>query len=428
MPNLFNQALTQLKKAASLGVVDPKALEALEFPDRTLNFTIPVRMDDGATRFFEGYRVQHSSLRGPYKGGIRYAPVVSESEMKALAFWMTMKCAIADIPYGGAKGGVKVDPKKLSEGELERLTRGFTRALCRFIGPWQDVPAPDVNTNAKIMAWLLDEYEILTGEHAPAVVTGKPIPLGGSQGREAATGEGGAIVLDQYVKDHGMDPKKMTVAVQGFGNVGYAMAKALHARGYKIVGLADSRNGVRDDNGRGKEPGMDPFHILQEKQEKGMISGCYCKGSVCDCEHYKKISPEQLLVMDVDIIVPAAVENVITEKNAKKIKAKIVCEMANGPTTPEADTILERRGITVLPDVLANMGGVTVSYFEWAQNIQGVSWSAAEVETRLKEKMLASYRVVRDIARERKVSFRTAAYLLALARLEAAMRAKGVIK
>ncbi|MEW6610734.1 MAG: Glu/Leu/Phe/Val dehydrogenase [Patescibacteria group bacterium] len=428
MSNLFSQALTQLKKAAHLGVVNPKAVEALEYPERTLNFTIPVRMDDETTRFFEGYRVQHSSLRGPYKGGIRYAAVVNENEVKALAFWMTIKCAIADIPYGGAKGGVKVDPKKLSEGELERLTRGFTRALYRFIGPWQDVPAPDVNTNAKIMAWVLDEYELLTGEHAPAVVTGKPIPLGGSQGRESATGEGGAILLDQFVKDKGMDPKKTTVAVQGFGNVGYAMARGLCVRGYKIIAVADSKNGIRDNNGKGKERGMDPFHILKEKQEKGMISGCYCKGSVCDCVHYKKIAPEHILTMDADIIVPAAVENVITEKNARKIKAKMICEMANGPTTPEADAILERRGIMVVPDVLANMGGVIVSYFEWAQNIQGVSWSATEVGARLKEKMLSSYRVVRDIARERGVTLRTAAYLLALARLEAAMRAKNLIR
>ncbi|OGL77711.1 hypothetical protein A3J43_04440 [Candidatus Uhrbacteria bacterium RIFCSPHIGHO2_12_FULL_54_23] len=428
MANLFNQALAQLAMAAEKGPVDAHVVEALRQPERTVQFSLPVRMDNGETKFFQGHRVQHSSVRGPYKGGIRYAPVVDESEVKALAFWMTMKCAIADIPLGGAKGGIKVDPKKLSEGELERLTRAFARALVPFIGPWRDVPAPDVNTNGKIMAWLLDEYETMTGTKAPATFTGKPIPLGGSLGREAATGEGGAIVLEQLVKDRRLDPKKTRVAVQGFGNVGYWFARAAHARGFQIVAISDSRSGVRDNNGKGREKGMDPSHVMHDKREKGMISGCYCIGTVCDCEHYTKVTPDQVLNLDCDILTPAAVENVITAKNARKIRAKIILELANGPTTPEADAILERRGITVVPDILANMGGVTVSYFEWVQNIQGVAWTEAEVQAKLAEKMVASYRVVRDIAKDRNVSYRTAAFLLALARIEAAMRAKGLIR
>jgi len=428
MPNLFNQALQQLKEVAAKGVVAPEVVEAMTHPERVINFTIPVRMDDGTMKYFQGFRVQHSSVRGPYKGGIRYAPVVDEGEVKALAFWMTMKCAVADIPLGGAKGGIKVDPRKLSEGELERLTRAFARALPPFIGPWTDIPAPDVNTNGKIMAWLLDEYEAITRTKAPATFTGKPVPLGGSLGREGATGEGGAIVLEQLAKDRKMDPKKTRVAVQGFGNVGYWFARAAHARGFQIVAISDSKSGVRDNNGNGKEKGMDPVHVMREKQEKGMISGCYCIGTVCDCEHYKRVTAEQVLSTDCDVLVPAAVENVITSKNARKIKAKIILELANGPTTPEADAILARRGITVVPDILANMGGVTVSYFEWVQNLQGVQWTEGDVMAKLAEKMIASYKVVRDIAQERKVAYRTAAYLLALARVEAAMRAKGLIK
>lgn len=428
MPNLFNQALQQLKTMTEKNGVDPRVVEAMMYPDRILNFTIPVRMDDGTMKYFQGYRVQHSSARGPYKGGIRYAPVVDEGEVKALAFWMTMKCAVADIPLGGAKGGIKVDPKKLSEGELERLSRGFARAVYKFIGPWQDIPAPDVNTNGKIMAWILDEYETIMGHQARATITGKPLPLGGSLGREAATGEGGAVVLEQLAKDMKMDPKKTTVAVQGFGNVGYWFARAAHARGFKIVAISDSKSGIRDNNGNGKEKGMDPAHVMHEKQEKGMISGCYCIGTVCDCVHYKKVTPDQVLETHADVVVPAAIENVITGKNARKIRAKIVLELANGPTTPEADVILAKRGIPVIPDILANMGGVSVSYFEWVQNLQGVSWSEADVMAKLSEKMMASYKVVRDIAKERKVTYRTAAYLLALARVEAAMRAKGLIR
>lgn len=428
MPNLFKQALQQLQAVARKGPVADKVVEAMSQPERTINFSLPVKMDDGTTRFFQGYRVQHSSLRGPYKGGIRYAPMVNEEEVKALAFLMTMKCAVADIPLGGAKGGIKVDPRKLSEGELERLSRAFARALVPFIGPWRDVPAPDMNTNSRIMAWLLDEYETVTGTKAPATFTGKPLPLGGSLGREAATGEGGAIVLEQLVRDRKMDPKKTRVAVQGFGNVGYGFARAAYARGFKVIAMSDSRSGVKDNNGKGKEHSMDPVHVMKEKQEKGMLSGCYCIGTVCDCDHYIKVTPEQILTTECEVLVPAAVENVITAKNARKVKAKIILELANGPITPEADTILERRGITVVPDILANMGGVTASYFEWTQNIQGIAWTEAEVGARLEEKMIASYRVICDIAKDRKVSYRTAAFLLALARIEAAMRAKGLIK
>jgi glutamate dehydrogenase len=378
-------------------------------------------MDDGEIKVFTGYRSQYNNALGPYKGGIRYHPNVSLDEVMALSFWMMIKCATVGIPMGGGKGGVIVNPKDLSEGELERLSRGYIQKIWREIGSDKDVPAPDVYTNAKIMAWMRNEYEKLSGHSDPGVVTGKPIADGGSEGRESATGQGGAYCARELVKKMGWEGKQITVAVQGFGNVGGYVAKILHKMGFKIVALSDSQGGVFN------EDGVDPYKAEKIKKAGGML-GCYCLGSVCTLNQISKdgpcrfISNEEILELDVDILVPAALENQIRADNAPRVKAKAIMEMANGPTTPEADEILKAKGITVVPDVLANAGGVTVSCFEWEQNLKNEHWTEVEVLKKLEEKMTGAFAEIWEMKEKHGVDMRTAAFALAIDRVAKAIK------
>ncbi len=394
--------------------------------DRTIKVTLPMKMDDGALAVFTGYRSQHNNIRGPYKGGLRFHPQVSMDEVKALSFWMTIKNAVVDVPFGGAKGGITVDPKKLSEKELEALTRLFTRRIADCIGPELDVPAPDVNTNSKIMSWIADEYEKkLKGQKSKlkttegeflAVVTGKPVGQGGIEGRTEATGLGGFFVLEKLVKKLNLK-KPLSVAIQGFGNVGSHLAVLLHQNGYRVVALSDSGGAIYDRSNKGFNIEL----VKACKLERGLIANCYCIGTVCDLAKKQAdglLSNEKLLELPVDILIPAALENVITENNAKKIKAKIILEMANGPTTPAASEILNKRGITVIPDVLANAGGVAVSFFEWRQNMTGTNLSKDEVFDLLKKKMETAVDEVLSASRKYSVSLRDAAYIVAIKRLE----------
>lgn len=419
--NPFKSALVQLDRAASFIDISKGILDQLRVPKRILQVSIPVSMDDGSVRIFEGYRVQYNNARGPFKGGIRYHPDTDLNEVKALAFWMAMKCAVANIPFGGAKGGITVDPKKLSPRELEELTRGYTRLLKDVIGQERDIPAPDVYTNAQIMAWIMDEYSRVIGHTEHGVVTGKPLALGGSLGRESATGDGGFIVLQELAKKMKFIPKKTRVVIQGVGNVGYFLAVQMHRLGYKIVGLADSKGGIYDKRGLG----MDPDNVMKTKREQGYISGCYCIGTVCDCDNYAHVSNEKLLELPCDILVPAALENQLTGTNARRVKAKVILEMANGPTTPEADDIFRKKKVIVVPDILANAGGVTVSYFEWVQNIQGVSWTEEDVAKKLHEKMVAAFTDVWTTAEQHSTDLRTAAFILAVKRIADAMVLRG---
>lgn len=416
----YQNALEQLKNAASIMKLDAETLETLRHPDRIVEVSLPVRMDSGELKVFTGYRVQYNNARGPYKGGIRYHAGVNLNEVKALSFWMTMKCAVAGIPMGGGKGGITVDPKKLSAGELERLTRAYARAMRDVFGENRDVPAPDVNTTPKIMAWILNEFTKMAGEQKPAMITGKPLELGGSAGREAATGQGGLYVVEELMKKLKRQPKNTTVVIQGFGNVGYFMATLLHRAGYKIIGLSDSRGGIVDL----RKIGMDPKNVMEQKRAKGMIGDMYCIGSVCDGANYKAISNEKLLELPCDILVPAALENVITAKNAGRIKAKVIVELANGPTAPEADIKLARRKIPVVPDILTNAGGVTVSYFEWVQNRQGYYWTEDEVLKKLQPIMVGSFNAIWERSQKYNTTLRAAAFILALERLAAAIKAK----
>ena len=418
--NPWTRAQEQLQKAASRLKLSPALLERLETPDRIIEISMPVEMDDGRTEIFQGYRVQHNNMRGPYKGGLRYHPKVDMDEVKALSFWMTMKNAIVDVPFGGGKGGITVDPKKLSEGELERLTRAFARELAPHIGPQVDVPAPDVNTSAKIMAWIRDEYSKVVGKDSPAVVTGKPVENGGSEGRSEATGLGGFYTLIEMMKLTQRTQRGASVAIQGFGNVGSFLATYLKDAGFKISALSDSKGGLYVVNGI-----PDLRAVAECKEKSGKLAGCYCVGSVCDLSNMdtlggRDISPEEVLELPVDIVVPAALENAITGASAGRVQAKIVLEMANGPTTREADEILGRKGVLVIPDVLANAGGVAVSYFEWYQNMHGEIWKKEDVLKKLEEKMNTATRAVYEASKEFDVSIRDAAYIVALKRLEEA--------
>jgi glutamate dehydrogenase/leucine dehydrogenase len=421
--NPFANAMRQLKKAAAIAQLDPLFIASLQKPQRIMEANLSITMDSGAVQTFTAFRVQYNDARGPFKGGIRYYPKVDLNEVKALAFWMTMKCGVAGIPMGGGKGGIIVDVKKLSAREIEALSRAWVRAFAKYLGPRTDVPAPDVYTTPQIMGWMVDEYSRLTGNWEPAVFTGKPLAIGGSQGRTEATGFGGAMVFEELAKKLKIK-KGATVAVQGFGNVGYYIAEKLHDMGYKIVALSDSKGGILDIRGKG----MDPRNVLKSKKEKGMIDGCYCLGSVCDCENYKQITNDQLLQLKVDVLIPAALENVITAKNVGKIKAKAIVEMANGPLTPDADEKLFRRKIPVVPDILSNAGGVTVSYFEWAQNLSGVYWTKEEVFKKLRAVMTTGFNDVWTAAEKYKVDLRTGAYVVALKRVEDAMKARGLVK
>lgn len=411
----FATALAQLKQAADYINLSDDVLRLLSTPQKTLEVNFPLKLDSGKIEVIRGYRVQYNNWLGPYKGGLRFHPQVSMEEVKALALWMVIKNALVDIPFGGGKGGVEIDPKKLSKGELGRLTREFIKKLFPNIGPKVDVPAPDVNTNSQIMDWIADEYSKWVGKKTLAVVTGKSLANGGSEGREEATAVGGFCVLEQFLQKLNWK-KPLTVAIQGFGNVGSHLALLLYKNGYRVVAVSDSRGGIFDKTGQG-------FNIEQVKAcklEKGLVADCYCLGSVCDLAKKHQnglITNEGLLELKVDILIPAALEGVINKENASRIKAKVVLEMANGPTAYGVDKILNQRGIMVVPDVLANAGGVTVSYFEWVQNLNNKHWDLLKVERKLQDKITKAFNSVWQMSKEKKITLREAAYVLALQRL-----------
>ncbi|HID11770.1 MAG TPA: Glu/Leu/Phe/Val dehydrogenase [Candidatus Latescibacteria bacterium] len=391
--------------------LEEEIYERLRHPRRVLIVTFPVRMDNGRMHIFTGYRVHHSLDRGPAKGGIRYHPDVTLDEVKALAMWMTWKCAVVDIPFGGAKGGVVCNPKRMSRGELERLTRRYTTELMILLGPEKDIPAPDVYTDAQTMAWIMDTYSMNVGYSVPSVVTGKPLSIGGSRGREGATGRGVVLTLLEAMKELGMPKDGATVAVQGFGNVGGTVTQLLHREGFRVVAVSDSQGGMYNPKG------LDVEALFRHKQEAGTVVG-FPGGD--------DITNQELLSLKCDVLVPAALENQITEENAAEVKARIVAEGANGPTTPEADAILCDREVFVIPDILANAGGVTVSYFEWVQSIQEFFWSEEEVNARLKDIMVRSFHEVYEIHRKEQVDMRLAAYILAVGRVAEAFRTRGL--
>jgi len=417
--NFFADALERLDTAAAYAQIHDEALERLKYPKASINVSVPVRMDDGSLRIFQGYRVRHSDVRGPGKGGIRYHPEATLDEVKTLSLWMTCKCAVVDIPFGGAKGGVMVNPKELSRLELERLSREFISRIAEFIGPETDIPAPDVYTNSMIMGWMMDEYSRIVGRRSPAVITGKPIPLGGSLGRETATGRGGYICLKELERRHGWSPEEMTVAIQGFGNAGQAVARLLHADGYRIVALSDSQGGIH------RKDGFDVPSVVRTKNESRRLEAVYCDGSVCETVEADTISNEDLLELDVDILIPAALGNVITEDNAGRVKARTVLELANGPMTSKADDQIDRSRTLVIPDILGNAGGVTVSYYEWLQSRSGDYWTEERVHERLQAKMATEFNRVYAAMEERGTDMRTAAYALALDRIGAAVESMG---
>ena len=410
-PNPYEVAVEQFMTAADKLNLDEGMKQILAHPKRELIVHFPVRMDDGSFRVFTGYRVQHSLTRGPAKGGIRYHQDVTLDEVKALAMWMTWKCAVVGIPYGGGKGGVIVNPKELSLAEVERLTRRFAAEISPIIGPEVDIPAPDVNTNSQTMAWIMDTISMLRGYPIPGLITGKPIAIEGSLGRNEATARGLQYVVREAVKAKGESLQGKKVVVQGYGNAGAIAARLLSEDGATIIAVSDSNGGIYNPKG------IDPIGALRHKQEHGNLSGF---GGA------DNISNQDLLELECDILVPAALESVITEHNADRIKAKMIAEAANGPTTPEADRILYDKGIMVLPDILANAGGVTVSYFEWAQNIQGYYWAEDEVNEKLERVMQRSFHDVYETAENNKVNMRTGAYMLAISRVAEVTRLRGI--
>ncbi|MDG0872817.1 Glu/Leu/Phe/Val dehydrogenase [Paenibacillus thiaminolyticus] len=407
--NPYEIVQKQIDTAAAKLQLPEHVTELLKKPKRVLSVSFPVRMDDGTVRIFDGYRSQHNDAIGPTKGGIRFHPDVTLDEVKALSMWMTFKCGVVGLPYGGGKGGVICDPRQMSKGEIERVSRAFMEAISDIVGPERDIPAPDVYTTPQIMGWMMDTYSKLRGHYTPGVITGKPIIIGGSQGRNAATAQGCVYTIQSALQDIGRPMEKATVAIQGFGNAGRIAARLLADLGATIVAVSDSRGGIYDPNG------LDLDRVEQLKDEATILK--YGQDF--------HVSNEKLLELDVDILIPAALENVITKENAPRIKARIVAEAANGPTTPEADAILNQKGCIVIPDILANAGGVTVSYFEWVQNLMNYYWSEEEVLDKLQTNMVKSYEAVRDMANEYNTDLRTAAYMISLQRVTEAMRARG---
>ncbi len=387
---------------------------------------ITITKDDGSQETYHAFRVQFNNARGPFKGGIRFHPQADEDEVKALAALMAIKTAVVNIPFGGAKGGVQCDPKKLTKREVQQVARAYVQKFAEHIGPDIDCPAPDVNTNPDIMAWMRDEYEKITRTYSPAVITGKPLSYGGSLGRDTATARGGFFILQEMMEREALDPSELSVVIQGFGNAGAHMAHFLHNAGYSVVAVSDSQGGVYSPEG------IDPVRIQKYKSKTGSVRGEYCEGSVCDIERMKldnvqHVTNEEILELPCDILIPAALDNVITEENAPRIKARYILELANGPTTPEADAILEEKGIRVIPDVLANAGGVTVSYFEWTQGRSGEQWTAEQVDSELKRVILDAYTSVRREARRRNISYRHAAFSVGIKRILDAMSVRGWI-
>jgi glutamate dehydrogenase (NAD(P)+) len=409
--NPFEIVRRQIDKCAEILELDPQVTALLKNPLRELHVSLPVRMDDGYVKVFQGFRVQYNDARGPGKGGIRFHPDETIDTVRALSAWMTWKCSLLDLPLGGAKGGVICNPKEMSQTELERLSRAYIRGIYQFIGPEKDVPAPDVYTNPQIMAWMADEYSVIAGKPQFGVITGKPLIIGGSPGRGDATARGGMFTIREAAKKLGIDLKKATIAIQGYGNAGYYAAKlAQEMFGAKVVAACDSKGGVYC------ESGIDPRKAFDCKEKSG---------SVCSLPGVDVVTNEDVLTMKVDILIPAAIENVITAKNASKIKAKIVAELANGPTTPEADDILYANGVHIIPDFLCNAGGVTVSYFEMVQNAYMYYWDEAEVYEKLDKRISAAYKSVYDTSKSYNINMRQAAYVVAVKRVVDAMKIRG---
>lgn len=412
--NPYEMAVKQLEEVAEFIKLKPSILEYLKHPKREFIVSIPVRMDDGSVKIFTGYRVQHNFALGPTKGGFRYHPQVTLDEVRALAMWMTWKCAVMDLPYGGAKGGVRVDPSTLSEGELERLTRRYAFELIPIIGPEKDIPAPDVNTNPQTMAWFMDTYSMSVGYTSPGVVTGKPIEIGGSKGRVEATGKGLVFIIIELLKRLSMDIKNIRVAIQGFGNVGSHAAIDLYKLGCKVVAVSDVTGGVYCENGLDIPTMID--WVMQNK-DKGLIS----------YPDYTKITNKELFELeDIDILIPAALEGVVNENNADKIKARMIAEGANGPTTPEAEKILLSKGKIIIPDIIANAGGVTVSYFEWVQDLQSFFWEEEEINNKLRKIIVRAFDKVWSYSQEQGISLRLAAYAYAVSKVSRALELRGI--
>ncbi len=412
--NPYENMLNIVDRAAKILGYEPSEYETLKYPEREMKVAVPVEMDDGTIRIFEGYRVQHSTTRGPAKGGIRYHQNVDLDEVKALAGWMTFKCAVANIPYGGGKGGVVVDPFTLSAGELQRLTRRFTSMIAPIIGPEQDVPAPDVGTTPEIMGWIVDTYSALNGRYTPGVVTGKPVEIGGSLGRKEATGRGVMLNAKFILEKMGIPVSGTTVAVQGQGNVGGIAAELMHEEGFKVVAVSDISGAIYNPNG------LDIPAIRKHLSVRGVTLATYEEDNV------QRLTNEELLELPVTLLVPAALENQINEGNADRIQAKVIVEGANGPTTTEADEILAKKGVVIVPDILANGGGVVVSYFEWVQNLQHLAWTEEEVNQKLYKVVSEAFQSVWDIAQEKDVTLRTGAYLIAIKRVVDAQKLRGI--
>jgi glutamate dehydrogenase (NADP+) len=417
--SLFNDASVRLETALQYVAISEDAIERLRYPKASLTVSIPIRMDNGSLKVFTGYRVRYDDTRGPGKGGVRYHPHVTLDEVQSLAFWMTFKCALLDLPFGGAKGGIIVNPKELSKAELERLSRSYINEIADFIGENVDILAPDVYTNATIMGWMMDRYSTIRRQIIRGVVTGKPLTLGGSQGRDTATSTGAFYVIQWILPKFNLHPQQTTVAIQGFGNAGATLAELLFDAGYRVVAVSDSQGGIYAPGG------LDIPSIRQYKNSSREIKAVYCRDSVCDIVEHQTITNQELLALDVDVLIPAALENQITIENAPHTKAKYIFEVANGPISSAADKILLERKIKIVPDILVNAGGVTVSYFEWVQNRNGFYWTLEEVNQKLKTKMEAETAKVWQIAENLQVDLRTAAYVHGLNRLGEAMDAKG---
>ena len=411
--NVCIKCYNMLDKVAEKLKLNESEIDILTIPKRTFTFSFPVIMDDGSTKIFTGYRIQFNNARGPTKGGLRFHPEVDLEDVKMLSFLMALKCAVANIPFGGAKGGVTVDPKKISKGELERVSRAYMRELYKFIGPDTDIPAPDVSTNPEIMAWMLDEYEKIIGKHAPGVITGKPVELGGSLVKDISTSLGGVFVLKEIIKEFNMKPENTKVVVQGFGNVGMNAAKILHEQKYKVVAVSDSKTGIYD------EKSLEIEKVIEHKKNNKSLKGF---------KSAKEITNQEILELDCDVLIPAALEDQITKENADNIKAKIVLELANHPITAEADTTLEKKGIAVVPDILANAGGVVVSYFEWVQNSMNYYWTEEEVLKKLEKYMITATKEVEKECKNFKCSIRDALYISAVNKVLDAERLRGVLK
>jgi len=409
--NAFAMAQEQLHAVAALMGLEPDVTTVLEMPKRELTVHFPVRMRDGAIKSFTGYRVHHNLTRGPAKGGIRYHPATDIDEVRALAFWMTIKCAVVNIPFGGAKGGVVCDPSQLDIGELERLTRRYTSEIAILLGPDKDIPAPDMGTNGQTMAWILDTYSSLKGTTVPAVVTGKPISVGGSEGRVEATGRGVVTITREVLRSLNMRLPESTIAIQGYGNVGSAAAVLFHVSGAKVEAVSDVNGAIY------RKGGIDILALQDYVRQHRTVVGF--PGA-------DPIPADEILTMAVDVVVPAALQHVITAENANQIKAKVVVEGANGPTTPDADVILRSNGVTVVPDVLANAGGVTVSYFEWVQGLQSFFWTENEVNNRLEQILIRAYQQVHRAAQHHKVDLRMGAYIVGVGRVADAIRSMGI--